>query len=287
MATIRKPIFIVPVDLGSVTAASARAGFPVTNINRFKSAGLTWKSGTVSGGQRWARGQFASAQQIDFCAIVGANPQFTTMYRLRLGYSQTDVDGSEAPYDSGTIPFIPSFDEDVGSASLSMDFIGKQYLLETPPSPFHSHLELAVAQGCTWWRIDVTGQTVDFQCSALVLGKKVEPSHFYNLDFEYGVKDLGSLDFSRWGVWDEEDGKVLRTVSFTLGWQSEAEYEASFRPMIERLGKRGVVYVVFDPTVSPYRATRTYMGVFDKPPGAKGLRKPRTFSQDYEITSMI
>lgn len=285
MAEIQKPFFVVPIDLGTVASSAAYAGYPVTNINRLKSIGLTWKA-SASGGL-WARGQFASAQIVDFCAIVAANAQLGTLYRLRLGYSSAEVGGTGAAYDSGWQPFIPSFDSDAEVSALSLDFLDRIYLIETAPSTFHSHLEMDAPQAATWWRIDISNHSGDFQCAALVLGKKVQPTHFYNLDFEFGAKDLGTLDITRMGVWDEEYGKVLRTVAFTLGWTSEAEYEASFRPMIEKLGKRGIVYVVFDPSPTAYRVKRTYMGVFDKPPGTKGIRKPRTYTQDFEITSMI
>lgn len=286
MTDIRKPLFIVPLDLGTITASAANSGFPATNLNRFKSVGLTWRAAV--GGGLWARGQMASTQPIDFAALVSSNAQLGTFWRLRLGYSQAEVDAATgAPYDSGAIPMIPVFADDAGINAISLDFIGRNYLIETPPAPFHTHLELPAVQNALWWRIDITSHVGDFQCGALVLGKKVEPSHFYNLDFEYSAKDLGSLDFTRWGVWDEEEGRIFRGVAFTLAWNSEAEYEDRFRPLIERLGKRGVVYTVFDPSPSSYRLKRTYMGVFEKSPVAKGTRKQRTFSIDFEMLSMI
>ena len=187
--------------------------------------------------------------------------------RLRLGTTQAEVDGS-APYDSTALAFI--------NPSITRD-----------DALYHSHLELGSVQSYRWWRIDITGHTGDFQAADLVLGKKVEPSRFYNLDFEYGVRDLGDINFSRFGVLDIDPGITMRTIALTLAWQTEAEFEASFRPMIEKLGRRGIVYLCFDPEPTTYRQARTYMGVFDKPPFARGVRKPRTFSQDYALTSFI
>lgn len=260
-----RPLFIRPVDLGTMATGNAAAGFPVTNLNRFKAIGLTWRS---SGNTNlWARGQFSASQAIDFCAIVAANALPGTTYRLRLGTSQAQVDGT-APYDSGTLTFI-------SPAITSADGL------------YHSHLEIPTVQNATWWRIDIGGHTGDFQASMLVLGRRIQPSKFYNLDFEYGVKDLGDLNWGRYGVMDEDPGLILRTVAFTLAWQTEAEYQTSFRPMIEALGRRGILYAVFDPEATVYRQAKTYMGVFDKPPAARGVRKPQTFSQDFAITSFI
>lgn len=260
-----KPFFVRPVDLGTVTAGNTAAGYPASSLNRFKAIGLTWR--TVGNANLWARGQFGSAQAIDFCAIVAGNAQPGTTYRLRLGNSQAEVDGT-APYDSGDLPYI-------SPAITSADGL------------YHSHLELPSVQTATWWRIDIGGHTGDFQASMLVLGQKVQPSKFYNLDFEYGVKDLGNLEWGRYGVLDEDPGLIARTVAFTLAWNTEAEFETSFRPMMEQLGKRGIVYLVFDPEATAYRQAKTFMGVFDKPPAARGVRKPKTYSQDFALTSFI
>lgn len=266
MPTIRKPFFVVPLDLGAIVSSAAYSGFPVFSLNRHKAIGLTWKA--AAGGGCWARGILPAQASIDFCSIVSANAQPGTTYRLRLGASQADVDGGSAPYDSGVLPFIdPAIARDDGL--------------------YHSHLELPAAQAATFWRIDIGGHTGDFQAANLVLGLKIEPSRFQNFDWEYGAKDLGDINITPWGVADENPGLVWRTISFTLAWVSEAEYEASFRPMIEKLGRRGVVFCAFDPEPTVYRQARTYMGFFDKPPFAKGVRKPRTFTQDFVINSMI
>ncbi|MCW1985612.1 UNVERIFIED_ORG: hypothetical protein M2348_001344 [Sphingomonas sp. R1F5B] len=266
MPTIRKPFFVLPLDLGTVVASAADTGYPVFNLNRHKAIGLTWKAN--AGGGLWARGVLPAQASIDFCGIIAANAQPGTTYRLRLGVTQADVDGSSAPYDSGALPFInPSIVREDGL--------------------YHSHLELPAAQAATYWRIDIAGHTGAFQAANLVLGAKIEPSRYYNFDWEYGVKDLGDLNLTAWGVADETPGLIWRTLSFTLGWQTEAEFEASFRPMQEKLGRRGVVFCAFDPEPTPYRQARTYMGFFDKAPFAKGVRKPRTFTQDFVINSMI
>lgn len=266
MPTIRKPFFVKPVDLGTFVAGNAVSGHPVFYLNRFKALGLTWRTDGAS--NVWARGQFTAAQDIDFMAMVSANALAGTKIRLRLGTTQAQVDGGAAPYDSGATDFI-------SPAITRTDGL------------YHSHLELPSVQTATWWRIDITGHTGDFEASMLVMGRKIEPSHFYNFDFEYGIEDLGTLDINRWGVFDENPGLIFRSADFTLAWQSEAEWESSFRPLFEVLGKREVVYLAFDPEPTTYRQARTYMGVMRKPPFAKGTRKSHTFSQDIQMLSMI
>ncbi|WP_333838791.1 hypothetical protein [Novosphingobium sp.] len=265
MAQIRKPFFVLPLDLGTMVCSAAVAGHPVFNLNRHKAIGLTWQADATEG--LWARGALPAPASIDFAAMVSANAQPGTYYRIRLGDTQAQVDGGAAPYDSGPLPFIsPAITREDGL--------------------YHSHLELPL-QTARWWRIDVSGHLGTFEASQLVLGQKREPSRFYNFDWEYGVKDLGDLTIGPWGVMDEQPGLIFRTLSFTLAWQSEAEFEGVFRPLIERVGRRGIIYCAFDPEPTAYRQARTFMGVFDKPPFAKGVRKPRTFTQDFVITSMI
>lgn len=266
MSNIRKPLFIKPLDLGAITASAANSGHPVFALNRHKAIGVTWQADATSG--LWARGKFDTTQTVNFAAMVAANAQVGTTIQLRLGNTQADVDGSSAPYDSGALTFI-------NPAIMREDDL------------YHSHLEMASPVAALWWRIDIGGHTGSFEASSLILGQSIEPSRFYNYDWQYGVRDLGTMDFTRYGVLDEEPGVIFRTVEFTLGWVSEAEYEASFRPLVENAGKRGIVYVVFDPQPSSYRQARTFMGVLDKPPFAKGIRKPRTFELDWSIVSMI
>lgn len=264
--TIRKPIFVVPLDLGTMVCSTAETGYGVGNLNRHKAIGLVWK--TTGTGSIWARGQFSSEQTIDFCGMIAANAQAGTKIRLRLGDTQSDVDGSSAPYDSTALDFIsPAITREDGL--------------------YHSHLELDSPVGATWWRIDITGHTGDFQASNLVLGLKQETDRFYNYDFAMGVEDLGSIDWGRWGVVDEQEGAIFRTLEMSLAWETEATYQSEIRPMLEKLGKRGVVYLCFDPEPGIYRQAKTYMGWFQKIPIVKGIRKPGTFTLDYSIISMI
>lgn len=249
MTTIRKPFFVLPLDFDYIASGNAVPGNPVFHLRRFKAPGLTWKTDGAS--NVWAHGTFIGGEKpVDFCALVSANALPGTTIRLRLGASEAEVGGGSATYDSGAMPFIsPSISREDGL--------------------YHSHLELDTPVDASWWRVDIGGHTGNFEAAHLVLGEKIQPGRFYNYDFEYGVEDLGSLEFSRWGIADEEPGLILRTADFTLAWNTEAELEASFRPMAEKLGKRGVVFCAFDPEPTAYRQARTYLGVLKKPLAAK------------------
>lgn len=262
---IRKPFFVVPLDLGTVVSGNVAAGHSVFHLARFDAIGLTWK--TDGDTNVWARGDFGSAQAVDFLAIVAANALPGTQFRLRLGETQAEVDGA-APYDSAAQTFI--------SPSITSD-----------DDLYHSHWELPSLQTYRWWRIDITGHTGDFEAASVVMGKKFEPSRYYNYGFGRGIEDLGGLSISPFGIFDEQPGIVLRRIQFTLAWVTEAEFETGFQPMLRKLGKRGVVYLCFDPESGPYRQSKTYMGPMDKLPFATGVRKPGTYSMDFQLLSTI
>lgn len=265
MPTIQKPIFVVPYALGTITTGNEVAGHPAIHLGRHKAMGLTWKTSNAS--NVWVRGDFGSARSISFVSIISANALSGTDIQVRLGTSQGEVDGT-APYDSGAVDFIsPSIVREDGL--------------------YHSFLRLSSPVSARWWRIDITGHTGAFEASALVIGNVIETPCFYNQDHEFGIEDLGQVEINRWGVFDETPGVVLRRVDFTLSWMSEAVFEATFRPMHEKLGQTGMVYVCFDPEPTTYRQARTYFGLFRQPPFAKATRKARTFSHEYQIRSLI
>lgn len=262
------PFAVIPTELGAVTSGNETAAAPASHLGEFKDMGMVWRSSGSS--SLWARGDFGSAKSVDFMALLSANAQPGTTIRLRLGASQAAVDGT-AGYDSGALPFIdPAISRDDGL--------------------YHSHLEIGSVQTFRWWRIDIGGHTGDFEAAVLVLGEKRQPANYYNPGWSFGIEDLGDIDFSRWGVVEEQPGLVFRTLNFRLGWLAEEDYETKFRPLVERLGKRGVALWCFDPTPSPYRQAKTYFGWMRNAVAAthsantpSGIR----YDQEYDILSMI
>lgn len=265
MPAIEKPIFVDPLSLGDIVVSTAQAGHSASSLNRLETMGLTWR--TTGSGAIWARGQLEGEQLVDFLAIISANAQPGTSYRLRLGATQAEVDGA-APHDTGALPFI-------SPAITRADAL------------YHSHLRLPVPVAATWWRIDITGHTGPFEAAGIVLGKAIEPSRFYDKDFERGMEDLGSVEINRFGVPDAVAGVKLRTLLFTLSWLNEAEYEDTFRPLAEKLGTTAPIFCCFDPAATTWRQGKTYLGFLGRAPFARGSVKPRTMAMELQIRSLI
>ena len=79
---IRKPMFVVPLSLGTIATGNEASGFPASNLGETDAAGLVWKSSGAT--NVWARGNLGSAQSINFAALIAANAIGTsTKLRLR------------------------------------------------------------------------------------------------------------------------------------------------------------------------------------------------------------
>ena len=261
---IEKPIFCLPLDLGTITTGNERDEAPAVHLNHHESIGLVWR--TNGNSSMWARGQFAASQALSMCSLINANAQAGTTVRLRLGTSQAQVDGGSAPYDSGAVTFISP--------------------AETTDSGLYSSFQQFDEIDATWWRIDIGSHTGDFEAASLILGKAVQSSRFYDRGWELGTNDLGSIDISRWGVDIETDGIMLNTVSFKLSWVSEAEFIASFR-QIMRQAKRKPVWLLFNPEAVAGRQAHFYFGRFGQAPFAQSVRKPGTFAMEFSMQSVI
>jgi len=265
--TIRKPFAVFPLALVSPVGGNALANRAVTHLALPQYAGMRWQSN--GNANLWVRGQFNGARRVDFMSLMAANAQPGTTIRLRLGTSQAEVDGA-APYDSTALPFIaPARTEASGL--------------------YHSHLELPSVVNATWWRIDISGHSGDFSASALILGERLEPAHFYNRDREIGFEDLGSFDISRNGVVADTPGTVLRTLLFRLGWVDEAEWWQKWAPMGLRdaSGGKQPVFWAFDPEPTVYRQSKTFLGFMARDLFKRGNDQGTRNSMDVQLRGIL
>ena len=257
------PLFVVPLDLGLITAGNAAAATPAAHLGEFLYRGMVWRS--IGNGNVWARGDMGSPQAIDYVAMLAANAQPGTTIRVRLGDSQAQVDGT-APYDSGALPFIaPAITRDDGL--------------------YHSHLELP-AQTRRWWRIDIGGHSGDFEASMLVMGKRRIPSKYYETTWQIGQRDLGSISFGRNGVPGIATGATLRTLAYKLSWLTEDEMETLIQPLDEAMGRTTPYLTCFDPDPTVKRQRRTFFGWNESNPsiGKVGFNR---FERSFELLSLF
>lgn len=98
------------------------------------------------------------------------------------------------------------------------------------------------------------------QVSRVAIGAKVQLSRNFSYGASFGVKDLGSVDFSRRGVLLRTRGAKLRTAQITFSSVRKDEAEAAMKPLFEYLGNTEMFALVTDPSADAQRQNRCYFG---------------------------
>ena len=264
---IEKPFAVEPLALGAVTTGNERTNRLALHLGEFADPGMVWQ--TTGNTNLWVRGDFGTAQEVDFVSLIGTNALAGTTARLRLGDTQAEVDGT-ADYDSAAQVIItPSITRKDG-----------RYVWHwSLPSIFTKR----------WWRIDIGSHTGDFQAMALVLGKKMTFGNFYNGNgVSFGLEDMGELELGRFGVVSDTDGLKYRILSMDFGWMTDSDRFTKFQPLRDSLGSTGVAFWCFDPEATVQRQDKSYFGWLKTP----AFFRPASIRQDrwqaqYEIRSMI
>lgn len=263
---IQRPFAVIPHPLGTVTTGNERANRPAIHLNEFKNPGMVWQSnGNTS---LLVRGNFGSAKAVDYVSLVSTNALVGTTARIRLGDTDVEVNGV-ADYDSGNqVIRTPAITREDGK--------------------YNWHWELPSTFTKQWFQLDIASHTGDFQAAALVLGQKQQFADFYNPDFEFGMEDMGKIDWGRYGVVEDVGGIKMRTLDMNFGWMSESDRATKFQPLRDKLGKTGVALWCFDSDPTIERQDKTYFGWLQNPPRFR----PSTFKQDryqasFQIISMI
>lgn len=266
---IGKPFFVRPITSATITTGNEKTNRPAAHLLIHRHVSMVWESDGNT--DLWVRLDLGSAQEIDFVALLNTNAIAATDIRVRIGDDQTEVDGT-ADYDSTAIDLIsPSVTRENGL--------------------YHSHLELDSVYTKRWIRIDISSHTGDFRAAHLVIGKKIEPTYFYEPGAEFGIRDPRNTEINAYGVSsgsDPDDGApIQRTLRMRWPWMTEAEYEASFRPLVEGSARRIPFYLCFDPEANAYRQNRTFFGTFSEDSVAKISRVPSLLEYPVAMISQI
>lgn len=151
------------------------------------------------------------------------------------------------------------------------------YATDTSGVPYAGSAAMTSGKGVSWWMLNtpVTARYVRIsyqagsgvidaavRLSRLVIGKRIQPGRNFSYGAGFGVKDLGSLDFSRRGVLQRARGAKMRTVSLTFSSLYKDEAEGTMRPLLEQVGTTEMVAMCTDPAVHAQRQNRCSFGAF-------------------------
>lgn len=98
------------------------------------------------------------------------------------------------------------------------------------------------------------------EAARLVIGRRIALDRNFSFGAGFGVKDLGSLEFSRRGVLLRNRGAKLRTTSLSFSSVRKDEVEQLTKPLLERIGNTECVALVTDPAPDAQRQNRCYFG---------------------------
>lgn len=113
-----------------------------------------------------------------------------------------------------------------------------------------------------YMQLRIVGMTAagSVQISRIVVGKRIQLARNFGYGAAFGIRDLGSLDFTRRGVLQRSRGKKLRTVGLTFSNIYKDEVEAVTQPLLERIGNTEMIALLTDPGTSDRRQNRSYFG---------------------------
>lgn len=98
------------------------------------------------------------------------------------------------------------------------------------------------------------------QLARVVAGQRIALTRNFAFGAGFGVRDLGSLDFSARGVLLRRRAAKLRTTALTFSNALKDEVEATVKPLLEQIGNTECVALVTDPDVNAQRMNRCYFG---------------------------
>lgn len=123
------------------------------------------------------------------------------------------------------------------------------------------------------------------QASRLCIGTKIQPTRNFSYGAAYGVRPLGSLDFSPRGVLMRRAGAKLRGVGLTFNHVYRDELEERMQRLFEEVGNDRPLVLVTDPDAHAQRQNRMYFGFLNGNLGSVH-RRPGGFSCDVNLVAL-
>ncbi|USI71611.1 hypothetical protein [Sphingomonas morindae] len=223
-----------PLPFLSVAGYGTTAGDPAAVAYDY--AGVVWRSG----GGATLLIDLGSDRALDTVALFGVDgdPASTVAVQLATA-AQGNGFAAGAFYDS---PAQPLF---AGAARLASGF--GVSLWSTPAAvPPVRYVRLVFSAAV--------------RVSRVVACQRIQLARNFGFGAGFGVKDLGSTDWSRRGVLLRQRGAKLRTCALTFSSVYRDEVERQVQPLLELVGVTEPVGLVTDPAADAMRERRCFFG---------------------------
>jgi hypothetical protein len=230
---------MLPLPMPSITAAATAAGYDAVNMaNDF--AGVVWKS-TTTAGSHVISIDLGSAQTLDAILCFGCAGATTASTIIVQGASDAGMttgfwtSGANVPFLAGAT--FPSHGRGVG------------YWEATTPPPTRRY-----------WKLYIDTQGAALTIARIAMGKRLILGRNFGFGAGFGVRDLGTVDWSKAGVRLRRRAAKLRTVSVTFPAVTQDEAEEKVQPLIELVAGQEPIVLVTNPEADALRQTRCYIG---------------------------
>lgn len=235
-------IFLSPLPIVAAAASSTAGGYDVAYVAN-DHMGVTWKSGAGSSSQNVVidLGADSAFDTIALFGLTGAQPGWTLQVQAATA-AQGGFGGSFWSSDPVTL---------LASSAMPSSGRGKAYWTPPPDTPPPSRYIRLVFGSLSSAAVTV---------ARVVIGKRFQPSINFKFGATFGVRDLGSLDFSVRGVLLRRYGAKLRTTGLTFPHEHRDKIEAIVQPLFERIGNTDCIAMVTDPDAHAERQKRMYFG---------------------------
>lgn len=236
-------LIVKPVEFASVTASGSASGHDPAYVGN-DHMGVVWQSpgGGASASVTVDLGRDVLCDTAFLFGCDGATGAMT----LKVD-ANTSAHGSSFTSPSWTGSALPFL------AGSEMPGNGRGVALwQAPPSP---------PPAARYWRFTIGGLAgAPAVVARIALGRDLALERNFGFGPAGGVKDLGSVDWSRLGVLLRKRGKKLRTLSVTYKSLYRDEVEAKWLPMIEEIGNTEMLAILTDPAAGAMRQRRFYFG---------------------------
>lgn len=246
----------LPIAAAAVAASgsSTVTGAPINLANDY--AGVIWR-GTTTGATLALDFDMGADIDLDTIMLFGITGTLLpdTSWRIALATAAQGPTfaGSNVTTGTGTGNYWwpPIAALHAGSA---MPVIGGGKGLWTKPSggpPLFRYVRLGFTG---------MGASAQIEAARVVIGQRIQLERNFAFGGQFGVRDLGSLDFSPRGVLLRRRSKKLRTVNIAFPATFRDEIEEKVQPLLELIGNTEPIALVTDPDADAQRQNRMYFG---------------------------
>lgn len=233
-----------PLAIAAATASATAAGFDPAYVGN-DYMGVQWKSPTGAASRSLVidLGGDTAFDTIALFGLTGAQPGWTLQVE-----AATAAQGSGFPGGSwvGTAAGL------LAGTAMPTSGRGKSLWLapSASPPPASRYIRLTFAA--------LSNAAV--AVSRVAIGKQFQFARNFEFGAAFGVRDLGSFEFSARGVPLRRRAEKLRSVGISFGNVYRDEVEAIVHPLLEQVGNTEPIVLVTDPDAHAQRQNRMWFG---------------------------